>query len=335
MAGTDGFDDDGIHELERGLDHEFVQQPSITYEGVKDFNDAVQRHGYSAGDRIPHREMVVIRDSALKDLEASRQIACDRKQYMRAKGITEAQAAIHKQFQEKQHLQLLRQQEEEMFKMDKSASIIEEIFTSEWDRKLLSVQEDNEKRAQLLNEAHRREEQELRRKISKLPRPRNRMSMATLNTIHMEKHMSNNHQYRDAKELHRRLQLQLPKEKARFEQMHKKKMERMWIKLRAKHDFEKDQLFEKNKAARIKIRDARAAAFQNMQQRILNNKQDLTHALRNEMNEPSGWRQTIRPSVAKRKNYYKTTSTLRGSQILTSVSHARLDAPQLATRHEF
>ena len=151
------------------------------------------------------------------------------------------------------------------------------------------------RRRNFSTEALEREEQELRRKISKLPRPRNRMSMATLNTIHMEKHMSNNHQYRDAKELHRRLQLQLPKEKARFEKMHKKKIERMWAKVRAKHDFEKDQLFEKNKAARIKIRDARAAAFQNMRQRILNNKQDLTHALRNEMNEPSGWRQTIRP----------------------------------------
>ena len=41
QAGTDGFDDDGIHELERGLDHEFVSLAQHNIRRVKDFNDAV------------------------------------------------------------------------------------------------------------------------------------------------------------------------------------------------------------------------------------------------------------------------------------------------------
>ena len=57
MSSMQVFDNEGVHELESGLDHEFVHRPSITYEGVKDFDAAVQRHGYGAKDRIPHREM--------------------------------------------------------------------------------------------------------------------------------------------------------------------------------------------------------------------------------------------------------------------------------------
>ena len=61
----------------------------------------------------------------------------------------------------------------------------------------------------------------------------------------------------------------------------------------------------------------------------------LNHALKLEMNEPSGWKRTVRPTVEKRAHFYETTSTRRGTQVLESVANARLFAPKLSEMHEF
>ena len=61
----------------------------------------------------------------------------------------------------------------------------------------------------------------------------------------------------------------------------------------------------------------------------------LNHALKLEMNEPAGWKRTIRPTVEKRAHYYETTSSRRGTQVLESVTNSRLFAPKLSEMHEF
>ena len=308
---------------------------NIHYHDVRDLNEAYERCGYSKGSIVPHREMVVVLDRALKDTEDARIEAVREKRYKDAARLSQVQKIMRIQFRQRQESQMHQQQEHELRQMALATDIIKKKFRDDWKRRIERVDMECEKADVLLAQKQVKGRRMLKRRIRTLPKPKTRMSKQMVSLLQAEKHMAKNHQYRDAAELNRRIQKQLPLEKARFRRTYEKRVENIRMNHAKKEEFDVDLLFEKNKLSKLSVREEKNLASEELQRKLANHELALKHALANELNEPAGWMRTVKPIVERRKNHAKTSSIHRGTQVLASVSHARLEPPALCDMHDF
>ena len=307
----------------------------VHYHNVSSLDEAYKLSGFDQGAIVPHREMVLILNAALRDTEQARIKAVSEKRYKDAARLSKVQDLMRRQFRARQQAQLVRQQDHELHQMKLASDIIRSKFKRDWGRKMEQVVEECDVADSLLHQKQAKGRHMLRRRIKSLPKPKNRMSKQMIALMHAEGHMARNHQYRDAAELNRRIKKQLPVEKARFRKIYENRIERLRTNHGQKEEFDKDLLFEKNKLAKLRIRQERELATVELKRQLANHERALCHALANELNEPAGYRRTVKPVVERRKNYHKTSSVHRGTQVLASVSHARLEAPSLCAMHDF
>lgn len=325
-----------VHEAEAIFDTTLVHSDrNVHYHDVRDLNEAYSRSGFGEGAIVPHREMVIILNKALRDTEQARTEAVREKRYKDSARLSAVQKLMREQFRQRQETQMHQQQEHELRQMDLATKIIKKKFRREWDQKLSHVEMECEAADQLLSQKQLKGRRMLKRRISNLPKPKNRMSKQMVALVQAEKHMAKNHQYSDAAELNKRIQKQLPVEKARFRRVYEKRIENIRVQHSKNEEFDSDLLFEKNKLNKLSVRDEKALADREMRLKLANHELALRHALKNELNEPAGWMRTVKPIVPRRKNHHKTSSIHRGTQVLASVSHARLEAPSLCDMHDF
>jgi hypothetical protein len=325
-----------VHEAEAIFDTTLVHTDrNIHYHDVRDLNEAYARSGFSDGAILPHREMVIILDKALRDTERARIEAVREKRYKDSARLSSVQELMREQFRQRQEAQMHHQQDHELRQMEMATKIIKKKFRRDWDQKLSHVEMECETADQLLSQKQLKGRRMLKRRIRNLPKPKNRMSKQMVALVQSEKHMAKNHQYRDAAELNKRIQKQLPVEKARFRRVYEKRIENIRVQHGKNEEFDVDLLFEKNKLNKLSVRDEKVLAERELRLKLANHELALRHALQNELNEPAGWMRTVKPIVARRKNHHKTSSIHRGTQVLASVSHARLEAPSLCDMHDF
>ena len=325
----------GIQSDEAIFDSSLVDTDrKIHYHNVQDLDHAYKISGYDEGAIVPHREMVSILDQALKDTEVARKQAVDKKRYKDAAKYSAVQQVMRVQFRQRQQSQLVRQQEHELKQMAQAKELIRHKFKDHWDHEMNHIENECDTADQLLLQKQMKGRRVLQRRVKSLPKP-NRMSKQMIDLVQAEEHMSHNHQYRDASELNKRIQRQLPVEKARFRQVYKKRVQRIEENHYKKEEFAQELQWEKNKGCKIRVRDEKAIAVIEVKRQLANHELALRHALKNESNEPAGYKRTVRPAVARRKNFDRTSSTRRGTQVLASVSHARLEAPNLCDMHDF
>jgi hypothetical protein len=279
--------------------------------------------------------MVNILNQALKDTEEARKVAVHKKKYKDAARLSAVQQTMRVQFRQRQQAQLVRQQEHELKQMALAKDIIRKKFKDNWDRDMNYVQNECDIADQLLTQKQLKDRKILKRRIKSLPKPKNRMSKQMVDLKLAEEHMAQNHEYKVAAELNKRIQKQLPIEKARFHNIYEKRIQRIEQNHYKKEEFATDLQFEKNKLNKIRIRDEKAIAVIEVKRQLANHELALRHALKNELNEPAGYKRTVKPAVTRRKNFDRTSSTRRGTQVLASVSHARLEAPSLCDMHDF
>lgn len=291
--------------------------------------------GFDKGAIVPHREMVLILDQALKDTERARKEAVQKKKYKDAARYSAVQKVMRVQFRQRQQAQLSRQQEHELKQMALAKDLIRHKFKDHWDHEMNHIDNECDTANQLLEQKQRKGRKTLQRRVNALPKPKNRMSKAMIALIQAEEHMAHNHKYKDASELNKRIQKRLPVEKARFHQIYEKRIERIEQNHYKKEEFAQDLQFEKNKLSKVRARDEKVIAVVEVRRQLANHELSLRHALKNELNEPAGWKRTVKPVVARRSNFDRTSSTRRGTQVLASVSHARLEAPSLCDMHDF
>ena len=86
----------------------------VHYGDVKDLDHAYQKSGFDKGAIVPHREMVLILDQALKETEAARRNAVNQKRYKDAARYSAVQKVMRGQFRQRQEAQLVRQQDHEL-----------------------------------------------------------------------------------------------------------------------------------------------------------------------------------------------------------------------------
>ena len=307
----------------------------VHYHDVKDLDHAYEKSGFDRGAIVPHREMVIILDQALKDTEVARKKAVAVKRYKDAARLSEVQKIMRVQFRQRQQNQLIRQQDHELKQMAQTKELIRAKFKQHWDTEMEHIDHECEANDRLLEQKQLKGRRTLQRRIKSLPKPKNRMSKQMISLMHAEAHMAHNHQYRDAEELNKRITKQLPVEKARFRQVYEKRIVGIQENHYKKEEFQTDLQFEKNKGDKIRARDEKQLAVIELKRQLANHELSLRHALKNEINEPAGWKRTVRPAVDRRANFHKTSSTRRGTQVLASVSHARLEAPSLCDMHDF
>ena len=161
------------------------------------------------------------------------------------------------------------------------------------------------------------------------------MSKELVSYVTLEAHMRKNGQYADAKNLYKKIKLLAPQEQKAAEKKHDQKILKMRQKLQEKQEEENKSFSEWSKSNLIKVRDQKIIASKINKQSIRMHSEALNHALNLEMIEPAGWKRTVKPTVEKRAHFEETTSTKRGTQVLASVSHQRLQAPALSSMHEF
>ena len=314
-----------------------VQTPVArkSYANMKSLTEVFQLNGYSESDIVPHRMMVTVLDHCLEDWKKARALAEKKRQYSEAEKITRRIAQAKKDFRSKQEWQVKEQQRQEVIQMDAATKIMKTSFKEFWDDKYEDTNRENAIRKELLEEKHARDRRELEKKIAKLPPPVASMSKELVGYVTMEEHMRRNGQYYDAEILNKKIQKLAPIEQKNAEEKFYENIDNMRKKLDTLHEEERKTLFETSKAHLIKVRDGRIVAAKVNKQAMAMHSEALNHALALEMIEPAGWKRTIKPTVEKRKHYDQTTSAKRGTQVLASVSHARLDAPQLCSMHEF
>lgn len=80
----------------------------VHYHNVKDLDHAYEKSGFDKGAIVPHREMVIILDQALKDTEEARKLAVAGKKYKDAAQISSVQKVMRIQFRQRQQNQLIR-----------------------------------------------------------------------------------------------------------------------------------------------------------------------------------------------------------------------------------
>ena len=325
-----------VHESEAIFDTNLVHvDRNIHYHDVRDLNEAYARSGFDKNAIVPHREMVIILDRALHDTEQARIEAVRDKRYKDSARLSAVQKIMQQQFRQRQEAQMHKQQDHELKQMELATKINHKTCREDWDKRLSPVEMECEMADQLLSQKQLKGRRMLKRRIHNLPKPKNRMSKQMVALVQAEKHMAKNHQYRDAAELNRRIQKQMPVEKARFRRVYEKRIENMRVNHAKKEQFDIDLQFEKNKLSKLSVRDEKALAERELHLKLANHQLALRHALKNELNEPAGWMRTVKPIVARRKNHHKTSSIHRGTQVLASVSHARLEAPSLCDMHDF
>lgn len=326
----------GIKSNEEILDTTLVDNDHhIHYRDVIDLNHAYELSGFDKGAIVPHREMVIILDAALKDTELARKDAVKSKRYKDAARLSAVQKIMRIQFRQRQQAQLIRQQEHELKQMSLAKAIIRTKFKNHWDHEMNNIDNECDVANQLLSQKQNKNRKMLRRKIKSLPKPKGRMSKQMIALMRSEDNMGHNHQYRDAEELNKRIKKQLPVEKARFHKVYEQRIERIELNHYKKEQFASDLQFEKNKSNKIRARDEKLIAVIEVKRQLANHELALRHALANELNEPAGYKRTVRPAVDRRRNFHSTSSTRRGTQVLASVSHARLEAPSLCDMHDF
>ena len=314
-----------------------VQAPLArkSYAHMQSLAGVFKLNGYSESDIVPHRLMVTALDHCLEDWKKARAVAEKKRQYSEAEKITHRIAQAKKDFRSKQQWQVKEQQRQEVIQMDVATKIMKTSFKEYWDRKYEDTTHENAKREELLEEKQARDRRELEKKIAKLPPPVASMSKELVGYVTMEEHMRKNGQYYDAEILNKKIQKLAPLEQKNAEKTFYENIDKMRQKLDTLHEEERKTLFETSKAHLIKIRDGRIVAAKVNKQAMTMHSEALNHALALEMIQPAGWKRTIKPTVEKRKHYDQTTSAKRGTQVLASVSHARLDAPQLCSTHDF
>ena len=320
---------------ENEFDNVRKSAPRQNYEDVKDLTEAYERNGFGKLDTIPHRLMVTVLDDVLEDLHKAKREAEDKREYQKAELLRKKIRLVQRQFGEKQMWQVTDQQRREVSQMDKAKEILSKTFKETWRNKKHEAVMENLSRKRILEETHSREKKELEKKISRLPPPVATMSKELVSYVTLEKHMRKNGQYQDASVLAKKIEKIAPMEQRQAERRFKAKIDETRKKLNEKHEEERKQLFEHSKAALIRVRDNRKIAANINKQNMKMHSTALNHALKLEMNEPSGWKRTVRPTVEKRAHFYETTSTRRGTQVLESVANARLFAPKLSEMHEF
>ena len=229
---------------------------------------------------VPHREMVIIligpcmtrsrRALRLFGTSATRTRTSQRSPEDHATAVPQRQEA-----------QMHQQQDHELKQMEMATKIIKKKFREDWDKRLSGVEMECEMADQLLSQKQLKGRRMLKRRIHNLPKPKNRMSKQMVALIQAEKHMAKNHQYRDAAELNRRIQKQMPVEKARFRRVYEKRIENMRVNHAKRSSSSTLTCNLRRTKSKLSVRDEKA-----LEERAApeagNHQLALRHALKNE-----------------------------------------------------
>ena len=249
----------------------------------------------------------------VRDVDRQRASSVRERSYPAAQSYYTTMLELKEQYEREEAARERTRQNDESQKLHDAFAHLDHDLKIEWDEKMQQFEHKCEEMWKHLAERHAVAKEELNKSCEPLRRLTPKFSPELLQMMRSENVLAKQHRYSESHEVKRRVEIRKAVELDDFNQSIAARIRLRYERLEAAQEEDRKETHSRIHGMRTTIRRKRERANRTQQQRLTNNKHDMTHSHKLEFSDIQA--RVPKLAIKPRKSFMKTSSTFKGTHV--------------------